>query len=389
MLAGRSFARGLVVGNAVTITNAHDSKDQAQVLLIGRRDSLTSIELALKHCDIVGAVLDNFGPYSHQHWLCSYYDVPALTLICGSFSAILPKLYAVDFDRHVVTGPLQDSFRSATTNPTKKLEKSNRQKAQIKVGVFAQINEPCDVELAINQGCDGFGEIKSSLFRDEDGLELNRATEILKQIENLGFQEGLRPIRFFDAPPKQSLDISVVDGTAINSLGARGVRLINQEDDVVDIFKKSIQANLEPNYTVVLPMVNTRTELENASDRLDLPMSRIGVQFETPMACMNAKELLPGVGFAIVGLNDLTQYTTAWDRNNFHESLTPQDSLLPQVVQLAQNVCCTAKQNGTLSGVAVDLYPTSNLVQDLLQIAPNFIVVSPRRIQLWKQYLSD
>jgi len=389
VLTGTSFACGLVVGNAVTTANAHGSKQQAQILLIGRGDSLTSLELVLKNCNIVGAILEGFSPYSHQHWLCSYYDVPALTMTLGDFSAILPKLYSVDFDHHLVTGPLQDSSDLANSNPTNRFEISNRRKAQVRVSVFAQVNEPCDVELAINQGCDGFGEIKSSLFLDENGLELNRSTEILKQIDKLGFQAGLRPIRFFDAPPRQALNHSVVDGTADNSLGARGVRLISQQDDVVDLFKKSLQSCSHPNYTVVLPMVNTRAELENASERLDLPMSRIGIQFETPMACMNAEELLPGVEFAIVGLNDLTQYTTAWDRNNYHEKLTPEAALLPQVVQLAQNVCCTAKQHGTLSGVAIDLYPTSNLVQNLLQIAPDFIVVSPRRIQLWKQYLGS
>ncbi len=388
---GASFAPGFVTGLPTSVTTAQSRTDTGILLKIGRQDSLTSIEAALQKNFCLGAILENFGPNSHQHWLCAYYDVPTLSLCVDAFLNVPNSICSIDFNAATIFQLSENGIRPPANRPTlhSKVPSAAKEPARSTIRILAQLNSAADVKIALNQRCDGFGEIKSSIKDFGAGKPINAAVEILHNINQLSGKKRIIPVRFFDASPYHYSSVDTVDGTAISAFGVRGARLIVREDDTVELFLKSMIGAKDIDYTVVLPMVNLKSELEVAAHALSMPMDRIGVQFETPMACLNADELLSGIGFAIIGLNDLTQYTTAWDRNLFHNAFTPASSLVPAVVSLAEMVCAAARRNGVPSAVAVDLYPTASLVADLRRISPDSIVVSPRRIKLWRHHLES
>lgn len=389
IIEGASFASGLAAGLPVFVSEAQNTTSRAYILIIRRRDSLKSIERVLAREPVVAAILEGFGPYSHQHWLCGYYDVPAISLDSENLGQIPNDYCMIDFDAAYVAKVANDRVPTQVLEPlvNRYVSVDSNRSPGNSIRIFAQINNPSDVDVALKQGCDGFGEIKSSLLDAQTDGPRNHAVEILRAITLFNADPEILPVRFFDASPRQAATKNLVDGTANSALGVRGVRLLSQDKSTVDLFQKSLKGIEDLDYTIVLPMVNSKVELEEAAQLLQVPMSRIGVQFETPMACLNASKLLPGLGFAIVGLNDLTQYTTAWDRNSFHAIFTPSASILPQVVSLAKKVCLAARQEGVPSAVAVDLFPTVELARNLRSISPDFIVVSPRRIRRWRSYL--
>lgn len=390
-IKGISFAKGFVSGGPLSVAQALAEKESNAILIIRRRDSLKAIESACALSAPSAAILEDFGPYSHQHWLCGYYDVPAISITTKRLLELPDSPLFVDFDTGWISTFERGKASRSVVEPKalRKLPRSReaRKLSSKRIQVLAQINDPSDISIAVNQRCDGFGEIKSSNMAVSYGKVTNAAVEILTAIRQADCKPDLLPIRFFDASPRHSGHEDVVDGTANSVLGLRGVRLLEAEPSAASLFLEGLSDIEGDDFTVVFPMVNTVGELQAGKSALSLPTSRTGVQFETPMACLNADELLSEAAFAIVGLNDLTQYTSAWDRNRYHEEFTPHSRLLPQVIELAKKVCSAAQRKGITSAIAVDLYPSEALSADIHEVSPDAVVVSPRRIEKWRRVL--
>ena len=392
-ILGVSFAGGSALGTPLSVSEALAKSKPDTVLIIRRHDNLKSIETVCAQCAPNAAILEDFGPYSHQHWLCSYYDVPAISLRTEQLLELPASPLFVDFDSGSISVFERGKEKSSAVEPEVSVGRPQQQEEQRKlmakrIQVLAQINAPSDISIAVSQGCDGFGEIKSSLVESSCGKKTIAAVEILAAIGQSDCRPDLLPIRFFDASPMHAeFEEGVVDGTADSALGNRGVRLFSAEPDAKNLFLEGLSDIGHNNFTVVLPMVNTISELKAAKLALSLPTARTGVQFETPMACLNADELLSEAGFAIIGMNDLTQYTGAWDRNRYHQEFTPHSTFLPQVIELAKKVCSAAQRLGITAAIAVDLYPNEVLAADLHEVSPDAVVVSPRRIKQWRHIL--
>ncbi|MCA9367617.1 hypothetical protein KC887_05165 [Candidatus Kaiserbacteria bacterium] len=391
LIQGASFAKGFAFGTPLSVSEALAERNHDTVLVIKRNDTLESIEAVCALCAPRAAILEGFSPYSHQHWLCSYYDVPAISLREEQILELPRTKIFLDLETGSISfGERDDDERSSVKPEVPKhfpLDGNRSNLPRKEIRVFAQINAPSDVGIAVSQGCDGFGEIKSSIVEHGLGKITITAAKIIEEIRKVDRNPDLIPVRFFDASPSHIGDHSVVDGTANSALGIRGVRLFGAEPSAIGLFLESLSDIRQNDFVVVLPMVNTISELKTAKFALSLPTARTGVQFETPMSCLSADELLSEAAFGIIGLNDLTQYTTAWDRNRYHEEFTPHSTLLPQVVALAKNVCLSAKHRGVTVAIAVDLYPTDQLAADIHEISPDAVVVSPRRIKQWKKIL--
>ena len=109
------------------------------------------------------------------------------------------------------------------------------------------------------------------------------------------------------------------------SLGARGVRLLLQRDDILGPQVRALGhiAARRP-LTVLVPMLDGVDTLRRLRHRLaellrcgpdELPF-RLGAMVEVPAAALAIEEILREVEWAAIGLNDLTQYVMAADRED-------------------------------------------------------------------------
>lgn len=135
------------------------------------------------------------------------------------------------------------------------------------------------------------------------------------------------------------------------SLGLRGMRLLLQREDIL---RPQLQAILrlavERPLTVLIPMLDTLDTLDATVNKLcelagrrqqsQLPF-KLGAMVELPSAALSIEDILPRVDSVAIGLNDLTQYLLAADRDDelvegYHDAMQPPVlRLLHRVVQAA------------------------------------------------------
>jgi phosphoenolpyruvate-protein phosphotransferase (PTS system enzyme I) len=115
------------------------------------------------------------------------------------------------------------------------------------------------------------------------------------------------------------------------AMGIRGIKLLlKQKDDLlIPQIRAMLRASVFGEARILIPMVNDATEvrivrsiieeqrksLEAAGINTD-PSIKIGSMLETPAAVLGAYRIMQAVDFLNVGMNDLTQYTLAIDREN-------------------------------------------------------------------------
>jgi phosphotransferase system enzyme I (PtsI) len=222
-----------------------------------------------------------------------------------------------------------------------------------RIGLFANLELPREVENAIEAGAAGVGLLRTEF------LYMNRPTlptedeqyEILREIV-----EGMngRPvtIRTLDigndklAPALKDLMVE----TANPALGLRAIRLSLRHRDLLDAqLGAMLRAGAHGPVRILLPMISavtevkqTRAALEQVAKRLKRrgvkiadPLPPLGIMIEIPGAALAADALAQCSDFFAVGSNDLTMYTLAIDRGE-EQVAHLYNPLHPAVLRLIQ-----------------------------------------------------
>ncbi|MCA9099954.1 MAG: phosphoenolpyruvate--protein phosphotransferase [Planctomycetales bacterium] len=169
------------------------------------------------------------------------------------------------------------------------------------------------------------------------------------------------------------------------SLGIRGMRLLLDREDILGPQARALArlARQRP-LTVLLPMVDTADTLTAATealcriagcrDRDELPF-RLGAMIEVPSAAYDVDTLLERVDSLAVGLNDLTQYMLAADRDDelmevYH------DALQPAVLRIVARVIRAADAAGKPVTMCGELAGDRKLAHALLALGARRFSVS-------------
>ncbi len=299
------------------------------------------------HHGVVAIITETCGAKSHTAILARGLGIPMVTGIEGAAGRIRDGApVVIDAGAGIViVDPSQAeedavaAIRSARSAPPQTGLKAVPKGTcdGVPVNILLNISDPIEAENAADVGLAGVG-----LFRTEF-LYMDRASwpsedESFETYERVAHAigDGELNIRLADFGAEKSPAYADIPVNRNPSLGVRGVRLLLSRPDILEPQVRALArlARLRP-VTVLLPMIDTLDTLLRIQTELDricgiaqgaaLPF-RLGTMIEVPSAALLIEEVIDRVDSVAVGLNDLTQYLLAADRDDefvesYHDAL--------------------------------------------------------------------
>ena len=226
------------------------------------------------------------------------------------------------------------------------------------VAVPANVGSRDDIELAIAEGADGIGLLRTEfLFLDRSAPPGEEEQFEFYSFAAQGFDDTV-VIRTFDIGGDKPASYLDIDPEENPFLGVRGARLYSQETDLFNTQVRAIlRASIHGDVAMMLPMIShveeireVRAQIFDVAQQLtdegvahEVPP--IGVMVEVPAVALVADAIAAEVDFFSIGTNDLTQYTMAADRTNGVLDGF-QDPLHPAVLTLCKLTADAAHRNG-------------------------------------------
>jgi phosphotransferase system enzyme I (PtsI) len=310
------------------------------------------------HHGVVAIITETCGAKSHTAILARGLGMPLITGIEGAVARIrdgAPVVLDAGCGMVIVDpGPSEEdavaTIRTARCSPLatalKAVPKTTRD--GVPVSLLLNISDPLEAENAAAAGIAGVG-----LFRTEF-LYMDRASwptedesyaSYARVAEEVG--DGELDIRLADFGAEKSPAYADIPVNRNPSLGIRGVRLLLSRPDILEPQVRALArlARSRP-VTVLLPMIDTLDTLFKIKAELDRICEvapggsrpfQLGTMIEVPSAALLIDEMIEHVDSISVGLNDLTQYLLAADRDDeFVESY--HDALQPVVLRLVRQL---------------------------------------------------
>lgn len=313
--------------------------------------SLTPSQLVrYAHQKIAAVVTETCGTKSHTAILARGLGIPLVTGIVGVCDLIPPGAETiVDAGQgHVIFAPTaeeQAAYQAALERQTVEVSEEEIPPAApvtldgVRVRLLLNISDPLEAEGVRQLGADGIGLFRTEFpYMDREGWPTEEEIyRVYRQVaDSIG--EAELAIRLVDFGAEKCPPYADIPVNRNPSLGLRGIRLLLQRDDILQPQVKALaRLARERPLLVLVPMLDSLDTLEATIDRLcrivgcptreQLPFG-LGAMIEVPAAALIIDELLPYVDAVSIGLNDLTQYLLAADRDDeyverYHDPLQP------------------------------------------------------------------
>jgi phosphoenolpyruvate-protein phosphotransferase (PTS system enzyme I) len=226
---------------------------------------------------------------------------------------------------------LEKEFREHEQEYQAVLGKESRTQDGTPVHLYASAGKPSDVEAAMPYNVAGVG-----LYRTEYDFLLGKTLPTEEMLHDsyrsTSKLAGERPIvvRLLDLDSSRSFGGRHLVREPNPALGLRSLRLLLQDSELLELQLRAIlRANSAGNLWLLLPFVTTPEDVRAAKEKLAevaaglrgkkiphaLP-ARVGALVEVPGLLPVLDVVLREVDFVTIGIDNLTQYLMAADRNN-------------------------------------------------------------------------
>jgi phosphocarrier protein FPr/phosphocarrier protein len=336
------------------------------------QDLLPSQLMALDPANVVGFCVEKGGPTSHVAILAASMGLPALVAMGPALQEIAEgSMLILDADAASLqiapdTETLAKAHALLAERHARRLEAQANAAAPChmtggeRIEVFANLGSRADAEVAVANGAEGCGLLRTEflfLERDTAPSLAEQTAEYQAIADALGGRSLI--VRLLDIggdKPAPYLPIAAEENPA---LGLRGIRVGFAHPQLLEDQVRAI-LRVQPigQCRIMIPMIASLDELRRVRRVVDEVRSElgiaehveVGVMIETPAAAVTADLLAREADFLSVGTNDLTQYALAMDRGN-PAVAGAIDGLHPAVLRMIAETCRGAARHDRWTGV--------------------------------------
>lgn len=260
-----------------------------------------------------------------------------------------------------------------------------------KVKLYANIGNASDIGAVLQNDAAGIGLFRSEfLYLDsEDFPTEEEQFKVYKYVaETMAGKQVI--IRTLDIGADKQIDYFNLPKEENPAMGYRAIRIcLTQQQIFKTQLRALFRASAYGNIAIMFPMIIALEEVLEIKEivaqvrkELDfegIPYKKdiqLGIMIETPAAAMISDDLAKEVDFFSVGTNDLTQYTTAVDRQNasLEKFYHPHHKALLRLIKLAAD---NAHKNGIWIGICGELGADMELTETFLAMGIDELSVSP------------
>ncbi|PWV63186.1 phosphoenolpyruvate--protein phosphotransferase [Plasticicumulans acidivorans] len=347
-----------------------DLPEQACILLAS--DLSPSDTANLDPARVVGLATAQGGPTSHTAILARTLGLPALVaggaalleLAEGSTAIVDGASGRLYLDPSAADLAAARDYLVAQQRIRQREAEQRSQPARTRDGhtldIGANVNLPEQVALALSQGAEGVGLMRTEFLFLERGSTPSE-DEQYAIYRAMAQALGGRPlvVRALDIGGDKQVAHLELPREDNPFLGVRGARLLLRRADLLEPQLRALYraARDGARLSIMFPMITSVPEIlrlrdicERIRSELAAPQIELGIMIEVPAAAVQADVLARHADFFSIGTNDLTQYTLAIDRQN-PELAAEADSLHPAVLRLIRATVDGARRHGRWVGV--------------------------------------
>ncbi|MCQ2604554.1 MAG: phosphoenolpyruvate--protein phosphotransferase [Spirochaetia bacterium] len=338
-------------------------------------------------------------------------------ILAGNYG--IPYLFSADFDREKVAGTEYAALDAINglfiLSPDEETQrqlfsmKQNEEKSVLaaadysgKVKVLANIAKPEDMDAVIAEGADGVG-----LYRTEF-LYMNRNTLPDEEEQFIAYKTVLERMHGKDVTIR-TMDIGADKKTGCikqqdeenPALGKRAIRICLMD---TELFRTQLRALLRAavygNEYIMYPMISSENEIDAIMEQVNIAASELderheryrippqGIMIETPAAAMISDILAEKVDFFSIGTNDLTQYTTALDRQaeGLERFYYPNHEAVFRLMELTVE---NAHKKGISVSICGEMGSDPQIIPRLYAMGIDELSMSPKKVRKAKSVLAS
>ncbi len=275
---------------------------------------------------------------------------------------------------------------------------------KLRVRLTASVGSESEALLAKEYGCDGIGLLRSEfLYLDRPVLpEEEEQVQVYRRLAKITEGKPL-VIRTLDVNGDKRLPGVPWEREENPFLGCRAIRFCLREQELFKIQLRAVlRAAAYGDVRLLVPMITglgelrwvkscleeCKAELRERKEKFreDIP---VGIMAETPASAFVADLLVKEADFISIGVNDLTQYTMAVDRDNTKVSYL-YSYYDPALLRAIRRIISQGKEAGTpvsLCGQAAAdplfIPLLLGLELDEFSVQPSFLLSARRSIAMW------
>ncbi|MBC8584948.1 phosphoenolpyruvate--protein phosphotransferase [Youxingia wuxianensis] len=376
-------------------------------IVIAAEDLLPSETIQMDKSKVLAFVTSAGSKISHSAILARTMGIPAVVGVGSQLQELLSdgdKVIVDGFSGLLIADPDEKTVEEysakrqeylAHLEKLKKLKGTeSKTKDGIKIEINANIGNPADVDLVLENDGQGIGLFRSEfLYLESDDFPTEQAQfEAYRTV--LQRMKGKRVIiRTLDLGADKTAPYFNMPREDNPAMGYRAIRICL---DRKDIFKTQLRAlyraSVYGKLAIMFPMItqveeireikNMIEEIKLALDANGTPYAdriELGVMVETPAAALASDLLAKEVDFFSIGTNDLTQYTLAVDRMNgkIGHLYDPHNISVLRLIKLTAR---NAQENGIWCGICGESAADVSLTEIFLTMGVTEFSVAPAAI---------